>query len=163
MCGRITDLLIPPSFCDMRHCILLLVRYNLVFHLINITFVFSCLTFWSQGKVFQIWDKMCLQYVDNWCSWWGSVARSPLLHGYSMGRYGSPWAARAGDICPSLYSEYGCSVCTSSFVILVYSLSLYSDILQLCNLCLCPNNIKVYFVFLLFLSNRLDHFLVVLL
>ncbi len=28
-----------------------------------------------------------------------------LLHGYSMGRYGSLWAASAGDICPSLYSE----------------------------------------------------------
>ncbi len=88
-----------------------------------------------------------------------SVARSPLLRGYSMGRYGSLWAASAGDICPSLYSEYGCSVCTSSSVVLVYSLSLYSDILQLCNLCLGPNNIQVYFVFLLFLSNRLDNFL----
>ncbi len=39
---------------------------------------------------------------------------SPLLRGYSTGRYGSLWAASAGDICPSLYSEYGCSVCTSS-------------------------------------------------
>ncbi len=25
-----------------------------------------------------------------------------LLHGYSMGRYSSLWAASAGDICPSL-------------------------------------------------------------
>ncbi len=40
-----------------------LVRYNLVFHLINIEVVFSCLTFWSQGKVFQIWDKMSLSNV----------------------------------------------------------------------------------------------------
>ncbi len=31
-------------------CILLLVRYNLVFHLINIEFVFSCLIFLSQGR-----------------------------------------------------------------------------------------------------------------
>ncbi len=45
VCGRITDLLTPPSFCDGHQCILLLVRYNLVFHLINIEVVFSCLTF----------------------------------------------------------------------------------------------------------------------
>ncbi len=38
-----------------------------------------------------------------------------LLHGYSTGRYGSLWAASAGDICPSLYSEYGCSVSLSLF------------------------------------------------
>ncbi len=43
VCGRITDLLTPPSFCDLRQCILLLIRNNLVFHLINIAFVFSCL------------------------------------------------------------------------------------------------------------------------
>ncbi len=60
VCGRITDLSTPPSFCDMRQCILLLIRCNLVFHLINIEFVFSCLIIWSQGKVFQIWDKKCL-------------------------------------------------------------------------------------------------------
>ncbi len=43
VCGRITDLSTPPSFCDMRQCILLLIRCHLVFHLINIEFVFSCL------------------------------------------------------------------------------------------------------------------------
>ncbi len=36
VCVRITDWLTPPSFYDRRQCILLLVRYNLVFHLINI-------------------------------------------------------------------------------------------------------------------------------
>ncbi len=45
VCERITDLSTPPSFCDRRQSILLLVRYNLVFHLINILFVFSCLIF----------------------------------------------------------------------------------------------------------------------
>ncbi len=35
-------------------------------------------------------------------SWWGSVALSPLPHGYSMGRCGSLWAASAVYICPSL-------------------------------------------------------------
>ncbi len=45
VCGCITDLLTPPSFCDRHHCNLLLVRYNLVFHLINIEVVFSCLKF----------------------------------------------------------------------------------------------------------------------
>ncbi len=43
VCGRITDLSTPPSFCDMHQCILLLIRCNLVFHLIDIEFVFSCL------------------------------------------------------------------------------------------------------------------------
>ncbi len=36
VCGRITDLSTPPSFCDMRQCISLLIRCNLVFPLINI-------------------------------------------------------------------------------------------------------------------------------
>ncbi len=62
VCGRITDLLTPPSFCDRRQCILLLVRYNLVFHLINIEVVFFCLHFEIRAKCFKFGIK-CVSNV----------------------------------------------------------------------------------------------------
>ncbi len=68
------------------------------------------------------------------------------LH-FSMGTVWTD-AALSGQpvlsISARLYSqEYDRSVCTSSFVFLVYSLSLYSDILQLCNLYLGPISLSL--------------------
>ncbi len=50
VCGGITDLLTPPSFCDRRQYILLLVEYNLVFHLINIISCFFLFNFLKSGQ-----------------------------------------------------------------------------------------------------------------
>ncbi len=95
VCGRITDLLTPPSFYGRRQCILLLVEYNLVFHLINIEVVFS------NAKCFKFGIK-CLSNVFIVQAAGEEVFFG--LHGYSVGRYGSLWAASAGDICYTLFS-----------------------------------------------------------
>ncbi len=74
---------------------------------------------------------------------------------------GRPIRRSCGGLCPTVLCRTvaGGGVLSTCFSSVKIFLSLYSDILQMCNLCLGPKNIQVYFVFLLFLSNRLDNFL----